>query len=237
MERKKTVMAAHRGGRGRGRERERGREGEREREREREMTMASKYGDEGSGGKEQHVETDMKNKKKKRRNEGTAAANGGVGGGGGGGSGKRSRRSAKQIGDDIHLAAKSKAKKMLKGVGDRKLRANATEAFALGEDVAIKTSRAQEWLLPTSAGILEPENEMEKTYRVSQREIAENVDIASSSKVMNLKLEELGPYSIGMNASGRFSLLIGRKGHLALMEWKRGMYSYSAIVILIAFVK
>ena len=131
-----------------------------------------------------------------------------------------SKRSAKEIG--LHLAVKSKAKKMLKGVADRKLRADATEALALGHEVAERKMRAQEWLLPTEAGILEAEDEMERTYRVSQRDVVQNVDIASGRKVMDIKMEELGPYSVSMNASGRFSLLIGRKGHLALMEWKKG---------------
>jgi U3 small nucleolar RNA-associated protein 7 len=39
--------------------------------------------------------------------------------------------------------------------------------------------------------------------------------------VFDLKLEELGPYNVDFTRSGRFLLMGGRKGHLALMDWHR----------------
>ncbi len=47
------------------------------------------------------------------------------------------------------------------------------------------------------------------------------VDVGAGRKVFDLQLDQLGPYSIDFNRSGRHMLLAGRKGHLALMDWQR----------------
>ena len=45
--------------------------------------------------------------------------------------------------------------------------------------------------------------------------------MGAGRKVFDLRLEELGPYNLDFSRSGRFLLLGGRKGHLALMDWQR----------------
>ncbi len=47
------------------------------------------------------------------------------------------------------------------------------------------------------------------------------VEVGAGRKVFDLQLDQLGPYSIDFNRSGRHMLLAGRKGHLALMDWQR----------------
>lgn len=48
------------------------------------------------------------------------------------------------------------------------------------------------------------------------------VDVGASRKVFDLRLGELGPYNIDFSRSGRYMLIGGRKGHLALMNWQSG---------------
>ena len=42
------------------------------------------------------------------------------------------------------------------------------------------------------------------------------------SKVLQLKLTQLGPYNAAFTRNGRYMALAGRKGHLALLDWQRG---------------
>lgn len=48
------------------------------------------------------------------------------------------------------------------------------------------------------------------------------VDAGASRKVFDLRLGELGPYNIDFSRSGRYMLIGGKKGHLALMNWQSG---------------
>ena len=166
--------------------------------------------------------------KKRRKREGGEDDAGAAGPGGAGGAPapppRRQRYDALGLKQQRTKArAETAARRALgKGVADRKLRANARESALMSEQVKEDVEAAQRWLLPAEAGVLEAEDEMERTYRVTQEEIVRQVDVASARKVFDLRMEELGPYSVELNASGRFALVVGRKGHLALMDWKRG---------------
>lgn len=47
------------------------------------------------------------------------------------------------------------------------------------------------------------------------------MEAGAARKAFDLSLPALGPYSLDYSRSGRFLLLAGRKGHLALMDWQR----------------
>ncbi|XP_009078411.1 PREDICTED: WD repeat-containing protein 46, partial [Acanthisitta chloris] len=59
----------------------------------------------------------------------------------------------------------------------------------------------------------------EDSLTISQREIADAVDIASASKHFELRLEQFGPYRLDYTRNGRHLALGGRRGHLVAMEW------------------
>ncbi|GIC85408.1 WDR46/Utp7 family protein [Aspergillus udagawae] len=109
----------------------------------------------------------------------------------------------------------------VQSVRDRKLRSNLKVVEAKFKEAALKAKDA-EILLEHEAGFLEPEGELERTYKVRQDEIRENVAIETAKKGFELKLEELGPYRTDYTRNGRELLLAGRKGHVATMDWRHG---------------
>ena len=61
----------------------------------------------------------------------------------------------------------------------------------------------------------------ERTWNFKQDDVVRSVDVTAGRKVFDLSLTELGPYSIDFTRNGRYMLLGGAKGHLALMDWQR----------------
>lgn len=104
---------------------------------------------------------------------------------------------------------------------DIKLRANLKRIHEKFEDAA-QEAYGTEHLLLESSGFLEPENEMEQTFKVRQDEIVESVDVSSAQKKFDLSLDTHGPYVHDYSRSGNSLLLGGRKGHIASMDWKTG---------------
>lgn len=47
------------------------------------------------------------------------------------------------------------------------------------------------------------------------------LDTGAARKAFDLSLTELGPYSLDFTRSGRYMLLGGQRGHLAMMDWQR----------------
>ena len=109
----------------------------------------------------------------------------------------------------------------VKSVKDKKLRTTLKKLEEKNKDVLLKAKDA-EILLEYDAGYLEPEGELERTYRVRQDELRKSVDTATAKKGFELKLEDLGPYIADYTRNGRGLLLAGRKGHVSTMDWRDG---------------
>ncbi|CAL3973553.1 unnamed protein product [Diplocarpon coronariae] len=109
----------------------------------------------------------------------------------------------------------------LKGIKDKKLRAN-LKAQESKYQTAILRAKDAEILHENTEGFLEPENELERTYKVKQRDIQNDVSIETAKKGFELKLDSLGPYLCDYTRNGRSLLLAGRKGHIATMDWREG---------------
>ncbi|KAL5976573.1 hypothetical protein ACLOJK_020906 [Asimina triloba] len=82
------------------------------------------------------------------------------------------------------------------------------------------------WLMPSEEGYLEPEG-LEKTWRIKQESIVREVDIISSRKAFDIVLPvsvwfnaDLGPYIPDYTLNGRYMVIAGRKGHLAIIDTK-----------------
>lgn len=108
-----------------------------------------------------------------------------------------------------------------KNVKDKKLRAN-LKALEAKQKAAILEAKDAEILLEHEAGFLEPEGELERTYKVRQDEIQDSVGIETAKKGFELRLNDFGPYRMDYSRNGRDLLLAGRKGHVATMDWRDG---------------
>ncbi|KAI9768586.1 MAG: Small subunit (SSU) processome component [Geoglossum simile] len=107
------------------------------------------------------------------------------------------------------------------GIKDKKLRGNLKSLEKKHRDAILKAQDV-EILLENESGYLEPENELERTYKVRQDDIRRDIVIETAQKSFELKLENLGPYVADYTRNGRGLLLAGRKGHVATMDWRGG---------------
>jgi U3 small nucleolar RNA-associated protein 7 len=75
----------------------------------------------------------------------------------------------------------------------------------LHKRAAIEAFEHDQLLLPQdSTGLLEPENELERTWKISQAEIKQAVSGAAAAKGFELKLDQFGPYACDYTANGRY---------------------------------
>jgi U3 small nucleolar RNA-associated protein 7 len=108
-----------------------------------------------------------------------------------------------------------------KNIRDKKLRSSLKRLEKKYQDATLQAKDA-EILLENTSGFLETEGELERTYKVRQDEITENVAVETAKKRFELKLDALGPYVFDYTRNGRELLLGGRKGHVATMDWREG---------------
>ncbi|KAL9089080.1 MAG: hypothetical protein Q9165_005893 [Trypethelium subeluteriae] len=106
-------------------------------------------------------------------------------------------------------------------IKDKKLRGKLRALEAKYRDATIKAKDA-EILLENDAGFLQPEGELERTYKIRQDEIKENATRETAKKGFELKLDQMGPYLFDYTRNGRDLLLGGRLGHIATMDWQSG---------------
>ena len=113
------------------------------------------------------------------------------------------------------------SKVSIKGVKDIKLRGNLRRLESKYKDATLKAKDA-EILLENEPGFLEAEGELERTYKVRQDELKQDLAIETAKKGFDLKLVELGPYIAEYSRNGRNLLLAGRKGHVSTIDWRAG---------------
>lgn len=105
-------------------------------------------------------------------------------------------------------------------VKDKKLRANLKHIENKYRSAVLHAKDA-EILYENTEGFLEPETELEKTYKVRQAEVLDAVGVQQAKKSIEFKLD-LGPYTANYTRNGRSLLLAGRKGHIATCDWRDG---------------
>lgn len=108
-----------------------------------------------------------------------------------------------------------------KNIRDKKLRGNLKALEDRYKDAALKAKDA-EILLENTSGFLEPEGELERTYKIRQGEVKASVAVETAKKGFELKLAGMGPYVHDYTRNGRDLLLAGRKGHVATIDWRSG---------------
>lgn len=117
-------------------------------------------------------------------------------------------------------------KKYLRGEGanlealkDKKLKGQLAVSEELYKRSAKAAAGVEKWLLPSEGGFLEADG-IEKTWRIKQEAIANEVDILSLKNQFDMVLPELGPYTLNFTPSGRYMAIAGRKGHIGILDVK-----------------
>ncbi|KAI5304205.1 Small subunit (SSU) processome component [Ascosphaera pollenicola] len=108
-----------------------------------------------------------------------------------------------------------------KSIKDKKLRANLKSLENKYKEATLKAKDA-EILHEHEGGFLEPEGELERTYKVRQDDIKQSIGIEAAKGAFDLKLDTFGPYVFDYTRNGKDLLLAGRKGHVATMDWREG---------------
>lgn len=129
----------------------------------------------------------------------------------------------------------AKLPKSVTSVKDKKLKSKLTHQYLSQKRAAEAARLANEYLYTAppgeGTGMIETESELERTFKVTQAQIKDNVGIDTATKGFQLKLDGgkhgvgLGPYRCDYTRNGRHLVLAGRKGHLAAFDWQTGKLS------------
>lgn len=85
-------------------------------------------------------------------------------------------------------------------------------------EAVVAAADAQVVLHTQSAGFLEPENDIERTTAITQVELKRNhLDEQTARQIFDLTLPH-SPYGCKYDRSGRYSVLYGQRGHIAVMD-------------------
>jgi U3 small nucleolar RNA-associated protein 7 len=126
----------------------------------------------------------------------------------------------------------AKAPKALRKIRDKKLRSKLSDIHISQKRATQHAKDVNEFLygpaVGEEAGLIETEDALERTARVTQKEIRQSVTVDAARKSFTLDLSGgkshagRGPYRCSYTRNGRHLLLGGRKGHLAAMDWQTG---------------
>ena len=106
-------------------------------------------------------------------------------------------------------------------IKDKKLRGSMKKLDLRYREAATQAKDAEILRPESGPGFIEAEGELERTWKVGQKEIIEAVDVATASKGFGLDLA-FGPYVADYSKDGRDLVIGGRKGHVATFDWREG---------------
>lgn len=128
--------------------------------------------------------------------------------------------------------ANAKAPESLRRIKDKKLRSHLSDIHLGQRRAAEHAKDVDDYLyapaLGEESGIIETEGTLERTARVTQRDIRDSIAVEAARKSFTLDLSGgkknagMGPYRSDYSYNGRHLLLGGRKGHLAAIDWQTG---------------
>lgn len=111
-----------------------------------------------------------------------------------------------------------------RGIGRRKLRARLQSAAAARETAHAAHVGAASLLRTDLPGLLAPETPLERTHKLRQTSLVEEVDKATRAKAsfrLDLSESNLGPYVRAVySRSGKGVLVASQKGHVATATWR-----------------
>jgi len=93
---------------------------------------------------------------------------------------------------------------------DRAVRADLNRLENKRLEAAVAAVDAELILHTEQSGFIEPETEMERTYKLSQMQLKNHLDEQTSRQIFDLKLDQYNPYGMNYDRSGRYGLLYGK---------------------------
>ncbi|KAF8252455.1 BING4CT-domain-containing protein [Wilcoxina mikolae CBS 423.85] len=108
-----------------------------------------------------------------------------------------------------------------KAIKDKKLRGNLKKLELRYREAAAQANDAEILRPERGPGFIEAEGELERTWKVGQKDVRDAVDVATAMKGFELTLG-FGGYTAEYSRDGRDLVLGGRKGHVATMDWREG---------------
>ena len=108
---------------------------------------------------------------------------------------------------------------------DKKLKARLNSHHSLATARSIQVTDAA-LLLPTSAGVIEATDPLDRTWRVAQSDLLENEgvgrDAAAGRRELVLDDGAGGRFKTRWTRNGRHTVMVGRRGQLASVDWMTG---------------
>jgi U3 small nucleolar RNA-associated protein 7 len=110
-------------------------------------------------------------------------------------------------------------------ISDKKLKARLNSHRLLATARSTQVTDAA-LLLPTTAGLVEATDPLERTWRVTQSELLQNEGVgreaAAGRRELVLDDGTGGGFKTRWTRNGRHTVMIGRRGHLASVDWMTG---------------
>ncbi|KAL1407425.1 putative U3 small nucleolar RNA-associated protein 7 [Vanrija albida] len=111
-------------------------------------------------------------------------------------------------------------------IQDKKVRAKVARQDVAAKQAAVERADVNEWInapLSGGQGGIDVDYEAgERTWKVSQDAIVDEVGIASSSKRFDLRFDDWGSYKVDYTRNGRHLAIASSKGHVATFDWQAG---------------
>ena len=104
---------------------------------------------------------------------------------------------------------------------DKKVEAALKETRVLKHEIKTRLDEADNLFNTEDYGFMQTEHERERTLKVTQEELKKSLPIQNANDIFELNLPDFGPYeSLSVTRNGRHVLMGGKKGHLAMLDWK-----------------
>ncbi|WVN89016.1 uncharacterized protein L203_104232 [Cryptococcus depauperatus CBS 7841] len=111
-------------------------------------------------------------------------------------------------------------------ISDKKLRAKLARQDVGNKLAQVERDEVNEWLnkaVSGEKGGIEVNEELgEKTWRVKQDQIIQEVAVSVRGKKFDLKMEDFGSYKVDYTRNGRHLAIASSRGHIATFDWQAG---------------
>jgi U3 small nucleolar RNA-associated protein 7 len=110
-------------------------------------------------------------------------------------------------------------------ISDKKLKARLSSHRSLAATRSMQVTDAA-LLLPTSAGLIEATDPLDRTWKVTQANLLQNEGVgreaAAGRRELVLDGGGAGGFKTRWTRNGRHTVMVGRRGHLASVDWMTG---------------